>query len=379
MKEDNMPWKERTTMSQRQEFVEQALEEAANIRGLCREYGITPRTGYKWIQRYQEDGEMGLYDRSRRPKHSPRKSNSIVEEAVLKVRRTHPAWGGRKIQWQLAQEGMEPRPAASTITAILHRYEKIDLTESRKHEPMQRFEMESPNQLWQMDFKGYFEMANGFLCHPLTVIDDHSRFLVGLKACPYQHSRAVQGHLRDIFGCYGLPEQMLMDNGAIWKGVHTKLTFWLVRLGIQVVHGRIRHPQTQGKDERLHRTLKNELLIRQPFYDLNDSQCKFDIWRKSYNSERPHEALDMQTPGSHYQPSSRTFTGNLPPIEYEADDILRKVDCLGKLQYQGRKFRIGKAFKSSLVALRATEMDGVFNVFFFKQRIAQISLRMDPP
>jgi transposase InsO family protein len=374
-----MPWKASTTMSQRLEFVELALKENANIRALCREFRITPRTGYKWIKRYQEQGEIGLYDHSRRPKRSPQKSSSIVEEAVLKVRRAHPAWGGRKIKWKLAQDGMQPTPAASTITTILSRNELLDSEESKKHRPLQRFEMEYPNQLWQMDFKGYFEMANGFLCHPLTVIDDHSRFLVGLKACPYEHSRAVQKHLRDIFGCYGLPERMLMDNGAIWKGFHTKLTFWLVQLGIQVVHGRIRHPQTQGKDERLHRTLKNELLIRQPFYDLKDSQAKFDSWRNSYNYERPHQALAMQTPGSQYQPSPRTFTGNLPPIEYAAGDILRKIDCLGKLQFQGRKFRIGKAFKHSLVALRPTELEGVFNVFFFKQRIAQIRLRTDNP
>ena len=373
-----MPWKAKTTMSQRQEFVELALNENANIRALCREFDITPRTGYKWLKRYQEEGENGLYDRSRRPQHSPLKSSTVIEEAVLKVRCAHPAWGGRKIQWKLVQEGIKP-PAASTITAILSRNEMLSSEESPKHRPLQRFEMEYPNQLWQMDFKGHFEMANGFLCHPLTVIDDHSRFLIGLKACPYQHSRAVREHLKDIFSCYGLPERMLMDNGAIWKGFHTQLTFWLVRLGIQVVHGRIRHPQTQGKDERLHRTLKNELLIRQPFYDLNDSQSKFDIWKNIYNYERPHQALGMQTPGSHYQSSSRTFTGVFPPIEYEAGDILRKVDCLGKLQYQGRKFRIGKAFKKSLVALRPTEMDSVLNVFFFKQRIAQINLLADNP
>ena len=374
-----MPWKENTTMSQRQEFVELALKENANVRALCREFGITPRTGYKWIKRYQEQGEAGLYDRSRRPQNSPYKSSPMLEGAVLKVRRAHPTWGGRKIQWQLVQDGMKSIPAASTITAILSRNEILDPKESAKHSPTQRFEMEHPNQLWQMDFKGHFEMANGFVCHPLTVLDDHSRFLIGLKACPNEHAKTVQGHLRDIFGCYGLPERMLMDNGSTWKGFHTGLTFWLVRLGIQVVHGRIHHPQTQGKDERLHRTLKSELLVRQSFYDLTDYQCKFDIWREGYNFERPHQALEMQTPGLRYQSSPRTFTGNFPPIEYERDDILRKIDCLGKVQYQGQKFRIGKAFKNSLVALRSTEMDGVFNVFFFKQRIAQISLLTDNP
>jgi transposase InsO family protein len=374
-----MPWKEWTAMSQRKEFVELALQENANIRALCREYGITPRTGYKWIERYQELGYIGLYDRSRRPKHSPHKSNPVIEEAVLKVRRAYPAWGGRKIKWKLIQDGIKPTPAASTITAILSRNEMLDSEESKKHSSTQRFEMDSPNQLWQMDFKGYFEMTNGFLCHPLTVIDDHSRFLIGLKACSDQRSKVVREHLKDIFDCYGLPERMLMDNGAIWKGFHTQLTFWLVRLGIQVIHGRIHHPQTQGKDERLHRTLKNELLSRSPFYDLNDCQQKFDIWRDSYNCERPHQALNMQTPSSRYQPSHRAFTGSFPPIEYEAGDILRKIDCLGKIVYQGRKFRIGKAFKQSLVALRPTEIDGIFNVFFFKQRIAQINLLKDNP
>lgn len=374
-----MPWKAMTLMSQREEFVEIALREYANIRALCREYGITPRTGYKWIKRFQELGVVGLIDRSRQPRRSPHKSNPVVEEAVLKVRRTHPAWGGRKIRWQLVHEGMDPVPSASTITAILSRNEMLDDAESRKHSPTQRFEMASPNQLWQMDFKGYFEMTSGLLCHPLTVLDDHSRFLVGLKACPYQHSRGVQKHLVEIFSCYGLPERMLMDNGSVWKGFHTTLTFWLVRLGIQVVHGRIHHPQTQGKDERLHRTLKSELLIRQQFNDLDDCQDKFDAWRHGYNYDRPHQALGMQTPASHYCPSPRPYTGDFPPIEYETEDILRKTDCLGRVQFQGRRIRIGKAFKNMLVALRPTEMDGVFNVFFFKQRIAQFNLLKDNP
>ncbi len=161
-------------------------------------------------------------------------------------------------------------PAASTITAILSGNEMLDAEESPKHSPMQRF-----------------EMANGLLYQPLTVIDDHSRFRVGLKACPDQHSRAVREHLRDIFGGYDLPERMLLENGRIWKGFHTKLTFGWLRLGIH-------HPQTQGNDERLHPTLKPELLIRQPFYDLDDCQSQFDAWRNRYNDERPHPALDMQ-------------------------------------------------------------------------------------
>jgi hypothetical protein len=172
---------------------------------------------------------------------------------------------------------------------------------------------------------------------------------------------------------------MLMDNGSIWQGYHTYLTFWLVRLGIQVVHGRAYHPQTQGKDERLHRTLKKELLSQQPFFDLKDCQDKFDTWRAIYNYERPHQALGMQPHATPYQPSLRVFTGQFPQIEYAADDILRKTDIHGRVNFHAKRFHVGKAFGISLVAIRPTEVDGIFNVFFFKQRIAQINLLIDNP
>jgi transposase InsO family protein len=374
-----MPWKESSAMSQRTEFVEEALKENANRRALCREYGITPRTGYKWLKRYEAQGELGLYDGNRRPKHSPRKSDPLVEEAVLRVRSKHPSWGGRKIRWQLGQEGIQPLPAASTITAILHRHEQIPPEESEKHRAIQRFEMEHPNQLWQMDFKGHFETTNGARCHPLTVLDDHSRFLVGLKACCAQRSKTVKFRLESIFEEYGLPERMLMDNGSVWQGFHTSLTFWLVRLGIQVVHGRPYHPQTQGKEERLHRTLQEELLKVQQFFNLRDCQKGFDAWRSMYNYERPHQALDLQPPATQYQPSLRLFTGHFPPIEYEPGDILRKTDIYGRIQFHGRRFPVGKAFRQSFVALRPTTVEGSFHIFFFKQKIAQISLRSQQP
>jgi len=374
-----MPWEEVTVMAQRMEFVEQALKERANVRALCREFGITPRTGYKWLKRYQELGETGLYDRSRRPRHSPGKCSPSTEQAVLKERQAHPAWGGRKILWKLLQNGMGSAPSASTITAILRRHDMIAPHESEKHRPLQRFEMEQPNQLWQMDFKGHFEIVNGSVVHPLTVLDDHSRFLVGLRACHAERSRSVKRHLEGVFECYGLPERMLMDNGSVWQGYHTGLTFWLVRLGIQVVHGRPYHPQTQGKDERLHRTLKDELLRQQQFLDLKDCQDKFDDWRAAYNYARPHEALAMQTPASHYQPSARTYTGQYPLIAYEPNDILRSTDVYGRVLFHARRFHIGKAFRLSTVALRPTEVDGIFNVYFVRQRIAQINLKEHHP
>ncbi len=374
-----MPWKASTAMSQRTEFVERALHSGVKMRALCQEFGISRRTGYKWLARYRSQGAPGLLERPRRPKRCPHRSGPEVERAVLQARAAHPAWGGRKLRWLLEHQGQVPLPSASTITAILHRYQLLPPPESSPPHALQRFQMEQPNQLWQMDFKGRLALQDGGHCHPLTVLDDHSRFLVGLQACRTERGRETRAQLTEVFECYGLPERMLMDNGSVWQGYHSDLTFWLIRLGVQVWHGRPRHPQTQGKDERLHRTLQVELLQQVPFFDLRDCQDRFNQWREEYNQERPHEALGMDPPAQHYQPSLRTFTGRFPPIEYQPGDILRRTDLHGRIQFQARRFHVGKAFRLSTVAIRPTERDGLFHVFFFKQPIARIDLRRGQP
>ena len=376
-----MPWKESTTMSLRTEFVHLAGLEGAKFSQLCRRFGISRKTGYKWLRRYREGGESGLADRSRRPHHSPGRSPAPTEALVVQVRQAHPAWGGRKIKAYLEQKGHDCLPSPSTITEILRRNDQVDAEEAHKHRPFQRFEMERPNQLWQMDFKGYFALEAGGYCHPLTVLDDHSRFLLGLRACPNETHQTVQEQLSGIFRCYGLPERMLMDNGSPWGDAadspHTILTAWLIRLQVQVAHGHPYHPQTQGKDERLHRTLQDELLRRHTLTNLPSCQLHFDHWRDVYNYERPHEALGMQPPISRYQPSPRPFPEILPPILYDTSDIIRKVDEGGKISFCNRSFRVGKAFRYNPVALRPTQRDGEFDVFFCHQMVAQINLRED--
>jgi transposase InsO family protein len=366
-------------MSLRSEFIHLAELENANRSELCRRFGISRKTGYKWLRRYQEAGERGLADCSRRPHHSPRRSGAEIEELVIGIRREHPAWGGRKIKAYLEQKGHSSLPTPSTITEILRRHAHIDAEEACKHHPFQRFEMEQPNELWQMDFKGYFALEEGGNCHPLTVLDDHSRFLVGLKACPNETRQTVQEQLSHVFRSYGLPERMLMDNGSPWgddrDSPHTILTAWLIRLGIQICHGRPYHPQTQGKDERLHRTLQNELLSWQTLANLSHCQEQFDRWRDIYNYERPHEALAMQSPASRYQTSPRTFPEVLPPIQYDLGDIVRQVDLGGKIGFHGRRFRVGRAFRYHPVALRPGPMDGQYDIFFCHLKVAQISLR----
>ena len=376
-----MPWKEVTTMFLRLEFVRLAVHEDANMSELCQRFGISRKTGYKWLNRCQQQGKEALMDQSRRPHTSPSRTPAGIEKLVLQARDKHPVWGGRKIRSLLLRDGYVDIPTGipcpSTITAILHRNGRMDAAESVKHQAFQRFEKEHPNELWQMDFKGHFAMTKGGRCHPLTVLDDCSRFLLGLRACANETHETVVEHLTSIFRLYGMPDRMLMDNGAPWgsdgNNPYTRLTVWLIRLGINISHGRPYHPQTQGKDERLHRTLNAELISRRRFPDLWHCQPAFDDWRDTYNQVRPHQALDMCVPGERYQTSSRCFPETLPPILYDTGDIVRKVDVCGRISFRSRKFRVGKAFHQQPVALRPTDTDGVFQVFFCHNPVAQIS------
>jgi transposase InsO family protein len=200
-------------MSQRKEFVMLTITEEANMATLCRRFGISRKTGYKWFKRYQEKGDDGLEDQSRKPQNSPLHTSKVVEDRILAVRDKHPTWGGRKIAARLITLGMKTVPAASTITAILNRHGKIDPQESSKHKAFKRFEALHPNDLWQMDFKGHFGIRKG-RCHPLTLLDDHSRYSLAVRACENEQGETVKNELIRIFQCYGLPMSILCDNGS---------------------------------------------------------------------------------------------------------------------------------------------------------------------
>jgi len=373
-----MPWKECSAVSQRVEFVRLAQPEPANLAELCRRFRISRKTGYKWLRRFAATGMADLADRSRQPVNSPARTPQAMEERVLRVRTEHPAWGGRKIRRVLLNDGHSSVPAASTITAILHRHGLIEQEESSKHKAWMRFEHERPNDLWQMDFKGHFAMERG-RCHPLTVLDDHSRYCVGLQACDNERGTAVRERLTNMFRRYGLPRRMLMDNGSPWGSdadhPWTPLTVWLLRLDIGVSHGRPYHPQTQGKDERFHRTLKAELLRGRCFENLMACQDSFDGWRQTYNECRPHEALGMEMPVSRYSVSPRAFPEQLPPIEYGPGDTVRRVYDGGQISFRNREYRVGQAFRGYPVGLRPTERAGLLEVYFGTQRIAWIDER----
>ena len=377
-----MPWQEVSAMSQRREFVMLAGQAGANVRELCRRFRISPTTGYKWLERAADPTER-FDDRSRVPLHQPGRTSARIEAAILKVRDRHPVWGGRKIRRRLVNLGHDAVPSASTITAVLKRHGRIDLEKTAEQGPWQRFERQTPNELWQMDFKGHFAMVTG-RCHPLTVLDDCSRFSLGLEACANEVGATVETKLTSIFRRYGLPASMLTDNGFPWGGwdrgsgqiIYTALAVWLIRLGVELGHGRPYHPQTQGKDERFHRTLKAEVIDRQGFVDIKHCQAVFDDWRLIYNCERPHEAIALDVPAKRYQASNRSFPEQLPVITY-GDSLVRRVQGKGEISFRGREWAVGKAFAGLQVALRPLTDDGRFDVVFCHQRITTIDLR-DP-
>jgi transposase InsO family protein len=372
-------WNEvKQTMSFRKEILSFVVQPDVNVQEICRRFQVSRKTVYKWLKRMKSEGEVGLKNRSRRPHRSPRRTQVRLEGKIVKVREEHPSWGARKLRRILANRGETELPANSTVHRILQRNGKIDPAEARKHQAYQRFEHEAPNELWQMDFKGWFTTLDRRRCNPLTVLDDHSRYVVCLQACLDQQTYTVQQQLTATFRSYGLPQRMTMDNGAPWgndlEHRYTPLTVWLIRLGVGISHSRPYHPQTQGKDERFHRTLDVDLLRWHSFRDRMHVQVHFDEYRHIYNRERPHQALHFDVPASRYRISARSFPEQLPPIEYGSSDIVRKVCAKGCLSYKGTSYSVGKAFYGYPVALRRTVEDGILNVFFCHQRIGRIRL-----
>ena len=376
-----MPWQPKDLMDTKREFLELALQEGANRRELCRVFGISPKTGYALIRRHAEQGDIAQACRARstRPLSSPLKTGLDVEKRVVELRRLHPRWGGRKIAQRLCDLGVKDVPAPSTITDILRRNGLICEQASAAAEHWQRFEHEAPNSLWQIDFKGFINTPVG-RCHPLTLLDDHSRFNLAIQACSKADTATVQSHLQRVFERYGLPVRINADNGGPWRspkapGALSELAIWMIRLGIRISHSRPYHPQTNGKLERFHRSLKAEVLNGRSFIDLPQAQCSFDRWREVYNHERPHEALNMRTPVSRYQLSNRAMPATLAPIEYGPDDHVVTVRADGGIWFQGTRLRVSNALHRLPVAIRpSSEADGLFDAYFCHHRIATLNL-----
>lgn len=377
-----MGWQEVSIVRSRREFVRLASQEGANVAELCRRFEVSRTTGYKWLDRARWQAEPSFEDRSRRPHSSPARTSAAMEAAVVKVRGKHPTWGGRKIRAVLMRRGLVGIPAVSTITGILARHGLIKPEASAARVPTIRFEHAAPNRLWQMDFKGHVALAEtDARCHPLTVVDDHSRFALELGACANERGETVRNRLSLAFRRYGLPERILTDNGSPWGSsgeVEHKLTplnVWLIRLGIGISHSRPCHPQTHGKNERFNGTLKMELLRDHAWRDLNQAQAGFDRWRDIYNHERPHEGIALAVPADRYRASPRSFPETLPPIEYLAGTIVRSVHKEGFIMFRGRQWRVPGALGGHTVGIDPTAVDGVFEVRFMHHLVTEVDLR----
>ena len=378
-----MPWEPVEVMSLKREFVEFASAEGANLSELCRRFGISRPTGYKWVKRWQAGGLAELEERSRRPEYSPNRSNEEIEQAVLAIREDNPVWGGRKIRRRMLDLGHAKVPSASTVTAILRRHGRLSAPVAGKAQgPWKRFERSVPNDLWQMDFKGHFGTEAGERCHPLTVLDDHSRFNLVLKACGDERGETVQASLTEAFRRYGLPAQILCDNARPWGALespsgHTTLGVWLLERGVEVIHGGPYHPQTQGKEERFHRTLKAEVITQRTVWrDLHHCDRAFKRWREKYNHERPHESLADEVPAKVYQPSPRALPSIIaePESHYLTEDELRRVKSKGEITYRNHFFYIGSAFIGKSIALRQLG-EQEWEVYYCWKRLGKIDLK----
>lgn len=361
-----MPWKEKTVMEQRKEFIEQAAE-CSNFSELCREYGISRKTGYKWLRRFRETAS--LEDQSRKPKHPYRKTAPAVEAAILAVREENPAWGGKTIRAVLEADGVSNLPSAKTCSNILKRNSCISEEESLKRKPCQRFEREQCNALWQVDFKGDFPLLDGTRCYPLDILDDHSRFCLCTE--PKLAATGVKESFLRVFQEYGLPDALLSDNGAQFagfRGGYTRFERWLMDLDIFPIHGRILHPQTQGKIERFHRTMKTELL-REPFRNLAEATDKFAEWRWKYNEIRPHSALGMKPPAKVYTPSKRQLF-EPKPYEYTSGYVC-KVNSWGYLRFGPVQLYLSESMANTYVEVVPADND-TFSIHYRNFQIALV-------
>ena len=346
-----MPWKTMDVREQRVQFVVAAIRKEKPFSALCQEFGISRPTGMLWRERYELEGLAGIAERSRRPQHCPTRTDAEMEQRVIAMRRRYPDWGARKLQVLLSRQGVEL--TSSTIHRILLRHDLVRESQ-RRRQALQRFERSAPNELWQMDFKS--PKGWNSTVGPLSVLDDHSRYLLVLQAVWSTRAELVREQLESAFLSCGVPQAMLMDHGIPWwstlaPGGATALTLWLMKQGIEMHWSGRRHPQTQGKVERFHGELERALQAR--VAPRQQPQGWLDEFRWEHNHVRPHEALGMSTPAQRWRPSERRYDPNPPRWEYPAGARVRKVDCCGKLRVKGRSWNIGKALCGEWVQLES--------------------------
>lgn len=368
-----MPWRTESVMDQRVEFVLRARAGAESIAALCRDYGVSRPTGYLWLDRYQEVGSVnGLAEHSRRPLHSPQRMTAEVEAAVLALR-DKTAWGGPKIAKALERGGV--RVAAATAQRILKRHGRVVPPGVQKTKL--RFAREQCNELAQMDFKGDYRLRRG-KCYPLSLLDDCSRYLHGLWPLPSPGGEGVKQSLETYFRAHGVPLSLLLDHGTPWFSTTNRqgltwVSVWLLKQGVILRYSGIRHPQTQGKVERFHGTLKKRTKHRGEPRTLSEWRAWAVEFRQEYNFERPHEALGNKTPGEVYQAVNlRAYQEQPREWEYSGG-VVKRLNPQGQLYYRQQTYFVSEALASERV--RVDELEGKLLVTFRHLTVREIDLR----
>jgi transposase InsO family protein len=367
-----MAWKMVDKREQRVRFVVQASQGQKNLSELCREFGISRPTGYLWLRRWQQEKTAGLEEKSRRPQHSPQKTAGAIEQQIVELRQQRPDWGARKLRPRLLERGVGL--PVITLHRVLLRHGLVRV-EDRHEAAVQRFERAAPNELWQMDFKSPkgWEQRVG----PLTVIDDHSRYLIRLAQTGTTRSWAVRAQLEQAFEECGMPQAMLMDHGTPWWNAAapsgwTELTVWLMRQGIRLHFGRYRHPQTQGKVERFHGALEMARR-RRGLPGAEQRQAWLEEFRYEYNHVRGHEALGMATPASVWRASERRFAAHPPEWDYGAQAEVHRLDGEGRLRLGLGGWPISGALSDQRVQVQRVG-ESILLVYYCQNLVREIDL-----
>jgi putative transposase len=376
-----MPWSQTSPMDQRTQFIADYLRGCLSITELCALYDVSRKTGYKWIDRYLHYGPAGLDERSRKPRASPNQTDQEIVTALLESRRRHPSWGAKKLL-ALLHKG-HPRwelPGRSTVCDILSRHGMVPKQRQRRrigHPGKPTSSILAPNDLWCADYKGQFKTGNGIYCYPLTVTDGYSRYLLSCQALGSTAVAGAKPVFTRLFKEYGLPTRIRTDNGVPFATTTlarlSALSAWWLRLGVMPELIEPGKPQQNGSHERMHRTLKDET-TRPPAGNLSAQQRKFNYFRDEFNNERPHEALDQQTPASQYQPSLREMPNKIPPLEYPNRLEVRYVSANGGIRWNKHFVCVSSVCIGEHVGFEEID-NGIWNVYFGPLKLGRFDER----
>lgn len=373
-----MPWSQTLPMDQKVQFIADVLRGSLSITELCDRYGISRKTGYKWINRYLRAGPGALQDRSRRPRRSPNETPPHIVAAILEMRRRHPHWGAKKLLARIhKQHPSWSLPVRSTVCDILSRAGMVPEKRQRRrigHPGKPSNSILAPNDTWCADFKGQFRAGDGQYCYPLTVTDGYSRFLLACQGLASTRVELAKPVFARLFKEYGLPKRIRTDNGVPFAtntlARLSSLSAWWVRLGVLPELIEPGKPQQNGRHERMHRTLKAEA-TRPPAGNLCAQQRRFNRFIHEFNNERPHEALDQQTPASLYQPSIRQMPERLPTLEYPDRFEIRYVSANGGIRWNRGWVNVSIVCVGEYVGLEEID-DGVWDVYFGTLKIGRL-------